>query len=80
MDFYETNDESELAVGEISDLFREPVLPKIVIVGLGDEPTLQLFKEILVRTLDNLFVVEFSEQVNYKNNTPVLINFSVYSE
>lgn len=64
MYFYETNAENETEIGEISDLFRAPVLPKIVFVGLGDEPTLQLFKEILVKALDNLFVVEFCEQVN----------------
>ena len=57
--------------GQISDLFSSPVIPKMVIVGLNDEminstvemEKLKLFKEILVKSLDNLFIVEFQEQV-----------------
>ena len=54
-----------MLLGEISELFSTPVIPKMVIVGLtGEEDeNLQLFKEILTKSLDNLFVIEFCEQV-----------------
>lgn len=48
-----------------SNLFTAPVFPKIVVVGLSghQEDSLKQFKEILSKALDNLFVIEFSEQV-----------------
>lgn len=59
--------------GQISDLFSSPVIPKMVIVGLNEEmltmapnaevEKVKLFKEMLVKTLDNLFIIEFQEQV-----------------
>lgn len=54
--------------GEISDLFSSPVIPKIVIVGLNDEiisdiENLILFKEMLVKAFENLFIIDFQEQV-----------------
>ena len=57
--------ESPLLLGDISELFSTPVIPKMVVVGLNEEgdANLRLFKEILTRALDNLFVIEFCEQV-----------------
>ena len=59
--------------GQISDLFSSPVIPKMVIVGLNEEmlamapnaevEKVKLFKEMLVKTLDNLFIIEFQDQV-----------------
>ena len=55
-------------IGQISELFSSPVIPKISVVGLSDEEVcgseeLKLFKDILSRALDNLFVIDFIEQV-----------------
>jgi hypothetical protein len=57
--------EPQMLLGEISELFSGPVIPKMVIVGLieGNDENLRLFKEILTKALDNLFVIEFCEQV-----------------
>lgn len=54
-----------MLLGEISEIFSAPVIPKMIIVGLtGEEDeNLRLFKEILTKALDNLFVIEFCEQV-----------------
>lgn len=55
--------------GQISDLFSAPVIPKMIIVGLSEievagSAELRVFKDILERALNNLFVIEFLEQVN----------------
>lgn len=52
-------------LGEIPEIFSSPLIPKIVIVGLNvnDDPSLQHFKEGLTIILNNLFIVEFAEQV-----------------
>ena len=60
--------------GQMSDLFSSPVIPKMVVVGLNEEfvdsvaerEKLKMFKAILVKSLDNLFIVEFQEQVGKK--------------
>ena len=48
-----------------SNLFTSPAIPKIVFVGLNDQldESLKVFKDILCKALDNLFVIEFCEQV-----------------
>lgn len=63
--------ENNFLIGQISELFSSPAIPKIVFVGLSeiigndnkDEETIKIFKEILTRVLDNLFIIEFLEQV-----------------
>lgn len=69
--------EDSMLIGQVSELFSAPAIPKIVVVGLGssvgglgqameEENTatfLKTFRDILVRALDNLFVIEFCEQV-----------------
>lgn len=67
--------EPQMLLGEISEIFSAPVIPKMVIVGLNEEndSVLRLFKEILTKALDNLFVIEFCDQVSL-----VLIEVIVY--
>ena len=69
--------EDSLLIGHVSELFSAPAIPKIVVVGLGSSlglggglveedntaTFLKTFRDILVRALDNLFVIEFCEQV-----------------
>ena len=70
--------------GQMSDLFSSPVIPKMVVVGLNEEfvdsvaerEKLKMFKAILVKSLDNLFIVEFQEQVG-KRRRKILKLFSL---
>lgn len=77
MDHHTNNDSNNIyynSFGQISDLFSAPAIPKMVIVGMDGEETgaemnrLQLFKDILVQALDNLFIIDFQEQVSKKES------------
>ena len=58
-------------IGEIPTTFTDPIIPKIVILGLFESseqkffsPQVLNFKVILEKALQNLFVIEFAEQVH----------------
>lgn len=72
--------ENCLLLGEISEFFTAPLIPKIVIVGLNlnDDPSLHLFKDGLVKALTNLFVVEFAEQVAFIALLVIIVTFLVF--
>lgn len=64
-------DEEPALIGQVSDLFSAPVSPKMVLVGLrlglqmseAETEFLKTFRDILERALNNLFVIDFCEQV-----------------
>lgn len=47
---------------EISDIFWKPLLPKITILGL-EAVEYDSFRNLILKAFENLFVVDFSEQV-----------------
>lgn len=73
-DFNRIEESTSTLIGQVSELFSAPVIPKIVVLGLEQEigireedaTFLRIFRDILGRALNNLFVIEFSEQVNYR--------------